>query len=439
MILGLDHPQIGILGIVVMLAGLFIFRMPAGFVMAIVGYLGLALFTSPSAALNLARSEFWGMFSKYGLTVIPMFILLGEFIYHAGYSDRLYHTTYTWFGHWRGGLAISTVVASGGFSAICGSNTATAATMASVSIPSMRRYHYHPTLSSGAVAAGSTLGVMVPPSIVLVVYGLHTGESIGQLFFGALIPSAILLALIVGTVFLICRRHPDWGPKGPPTGWREKLRSLPDVLDIAILFVLIMAAFFSGKITATEAASVSSVLGLIICLVRRKMSWRKFRAAIYDTLRISCMVFMIIAGATIFGKFMTLSRLPFQIAAAIGELDWPNWTVLALMLLCYVVGGCVMDALAFLLISLPIFLPVAESMGYDPVWFGEIVCLVTTLGAITPPIGICCYVISGMAKDIPVTQVFKGSLYYVPAYIVAAVLVVLFPEQTVMWLADLVK
>lgn len=434
----MDGATLGVVGIIAMLAGMFILRIPAGFAMALFGFIGFAMMTSFKAALMMSATEFWNTFSGYNLSVIPMFILVGEFIYYAGYSDRLYHATDKWFGHLRGGLAISTIMASAGFSAICGSNTATAATMSAVAIPSMKKYNYHPILSAGAVAAGSTLGVMVPPSIVLVVYGLYTGQSIGKLFFGTLFPGIILTIMIAATVYVICLRHPEWGPKAEKSSWADRLRALPQVLDIFILFVVIMWALFTGKLTATEAAASSCFLGLVICLVRRRLSWEGFRNAVYDTLRISCMVFMIVAGAVVFGKFMSITRVPFEVANWIGALDLPNWMILMVMLGVYVIGGCLMDALAFLLIALPVFFPMIEGMGYDPIWFGVVICLVTTLGAITPPIGICCYVIGGMSKDIKIEQVFHGALYYIPAYIITFILMLIFPAL-VLFLAGFAK
>ena len=435
----MEGTTLGIYGIVIMLVGLFLLRIPAGFIMALIGFLGLAIATSFKSALGTIGSEFWNIFSNYNFTIIPMFILLGEFIYYAGYSDKLYNTTYKWFGHYRGGLAITTIMASAGFSAICGSNTATAATMSAVAIPTMKKYNYHPVLRSGAVAAGSTLGVMIPPSIVLVVYGLYTGESIGKLFFGTLIPGILLTIFISATVFIICLRHPEWGPKGAKSSWWERFKSLPEVLEIIILFVVIMSCLLTGIITATEAAATGCFLGLVICILRKKMTWEKFTASVYDTLRISCMVFMIVAGATIFGRFITITRLPFEVASWISTLDWPGWLILIMMMVCYAIGGCLMDALAFLLVSLPIFYPLIQSMGYDPVWFGVVICLVTTLGAITPPIGICCFVVAGMSKDIRIEQVFKGSLYYIPAYILTIILLMLAPYWSVLILSNLAR
>ena len=435
----MDGPMVGVYGIIIMFLVLFLLRIPAGFAMALVGFLGVAFVTSFKAALGMIGTDMWNIFSNYGLTVIPMFILVGEFVHYGGYNDGLYYATYRWFGHYKGGLAITTIMACAAFSAISGSNTATAATMSTVAIPAMRKYKYHPMLNAGSVVAGSTLGVMIPPSIVLVVYGIYTGQSIGKLFFGNVIPSVILTVLIAATVIYICFRHPDWGPKGPKSTWKERWQALPEVVDILILFAIIMYALFTGVVTATEAAAASCTLGLIICLIRRKLSWEGFKKSLVDTLRISCLVFMIVAGATIFGRFLALTRLPFEAASWISTLDMPNWVMLWFVLICYIIGGCVMDALAFLLVSLPIFYPLVMSMGYDPIWFGQVITIVTTMGAIMPPIGICCYVVAGMAKDIPLATVFRGGLYYIPSYIIAIILLMLSPYWTVLVLSNWVK
>ena len=434
----MSGPGLGVAGIVVMFFILFFLRVPAAFTMALVGFLGIACVTSPEAAFAMIGSEMWTLFSNYGLTVIPLFILVGEIVHYAGYNHGLYHATYRWFGHYRGGLAMTTIMACAAFSAISGSNTATAATMSAVAIPEMKKYGYHPVLNSGAVAAGATLGVLIPPSIVLVVYGLYTGQSIGKLFFGNVIPSAILTVLILGTVMLICRRHPDWGPSGPRSSWEDRYNALPEAVDILVLFAVIMYALFTGVVTATEAAAVSCFLALVICLVRRKLTWPKFLDAMTDTLRISCLVFMIVAGAVIFSRFLTVTRLPFAAAEWIQTLALPKWMVLWVILLCYIVGGCVMDALAFLLVSLPIFYPLVVQLGYDPIWFGQVITIVTTMGSIMPPIGICCYVVAGMS-DIPLGTVFRGGLYYLPSYIVSIFILMISPYWTVLVLSELVK
>jgi C4-dicarboxylate transporter, DctM subunit len=435
----MSGPIVGVYGILVMFAVLFLLRIPAGFTMAIVGFLGIVYVAGMKAALGMIGTDMWNIFSNYGLTVIPMFILVGEFVHYAGYNDGLYNATYKWFGHYRGGLAITTIMACAAFSAISGSNTATAATMSQVAIPSMKKYNYHPQLNAGSVAAGATLGVLIPPSIVLVVYGLYTGQSIGKLFFGNVIPSAILTVLIAATVFYICYRHPDWGPAAQRSGWKERFKALPEIIDILILFAIIMYALFTGVVTATEAAAASCALGLVICVIRRKLKWKNFLGSIDATLRISCLVFMIVAGAVIFGRFMAITRLPFEIAGWISGLALPSWMLFSLIILCYIVGGCVMDALAFLLVSLPIFYPVVMEMGYDPIWFGQVITVVTTMGSIMPPIGICCYVVAGMAKDIPLGTVFRGGLWYIPSYIISIILLMASPYWTVLVLSNLVR
>jgi len=434
----MNGPLLGVAGIAAMFFILFVLRVPAAFTMALVGFLGIVWVTSPEAAYTMIGSEMWTLFSNYGLTVIPLFILVGEIVHYAGYNHGLYHATYRWFGHYRGGLAMTTIMACAAFSAISGSNTATAATMSAVAIPEMKKYSYHPVLNAGAVAAGATLGVLIPPSIVLVVYGLYTGQSIGKLFFGNVIPSAILTVMILGTVVFICRRHPDWGPSGPRSGWKERFEALPEALDILVLFLVIMYALFTGVVTATEAAAVSCFLALVICLFRRKLTWPKFLDAMAHTLRISCLVFMIVAGAVIFSRFLTVTRLPFAAAEWIQTLELPRWMVLWVILLCYIVGGCVMDALAFLLVSLPIFYPLVVQLGYDPIWFGQVITIVTTMGSIMPPIGICCYVVAGMS-DIPLGTVFRGGFYYIPSYIVSIVILMISPYWTVLVLSELVK
>jgi len=439
----MDASLLGLTGVGVMLAAILLLNMSPGFAMALVGFAGIAVLRTPTFSATVANTavggEFWSLFSNYGLTVIPLFILLGEVVFYAGYSEDLFTAAERWFGHRRGGLAVTTILASAGFAAICGSNTATAATMSAVSIPPMRRANYHPVLKTGTVAAGSTLGVVIPPSLVLVVYGLNTGQSIGKLFVGSLVPSILLTLGFVATVLVICHYRPTWGPAGASSTWREKLRCLPQVLDVVVLFAVVMAALFSGKVTPTEAAGVSTLLAIGLCLVRRRLAWRAFGMALRDTLRISAMVFMIIAGAIIFGRFLTLTRLPFVLVETIGGMNLPGPLVLILMLGVYAIGGCAMDALAFLLISLPIVMPLVTHLGYDPVWFGELVCVVTTLGAITPPVGVCCFVVAGMSRDVTMAQVFRGAMFYLPAYIVTLAVLLLWPEWTVVRIAALVR
>jgi tripartite ATP-independent transporter DctM subunit len=431
-------PLTGLYGIIIMLAVMLLMKMPVGFVMALMGFLGIVYTISWDAALTMIGTDLWSTFSSYGLTVIPMFILMGQICFYSEVNERLYNSAYRWFGKVKGGLAITTVFACAGFAAICGSNTATAATMTAVALPEMKKYNYSPILTSGSIAAGSTLGVVIPPSVVLVVYGLYTGESIGKLFFGSFVPGVILAVIMALTVYIMCIVNPEWGPKGPKFGFIEKLKSLPDALDMIVLFGIIMYSLYAGLFTPSEAGAAGSVVALMISVARRKFTWKGFVGAVVDTLRISCMVFMLVAGAVIFGRFLAITRLPYVAAEWVAALPVPNWTILWSMLVIYIIGGCVMDALAFLLITVPIFAPVAAQMGYDPIWFGVMITVVTTMGAITPPVGINAYIVSGMSKDIPLGTVFKGVMWFIPSYIITMILMEVFPAL-VTFFAGLVR
>jgi len=431
-------PLTGLFGTLIMLAVMLFLRIPVGFVMALMGFLGLIYAISWDAALGMIGTDLWQTFSSYGLTVIPMFILMGQICFYSQVNERLYNAAYRWFGHIKGGLAITTVMACAGFAAICGSNTATAATMTTVALPEMKKYKYAPILTSGSIAAGSTLGVVIPPSVVLVVYGIYTGQSIGKLFFGSFVPGVILAAIMALTVYIMCVIHPEWGPKGPKFSSFERIKAIPDAVDMLLMFGIIMYSLYAGLFTPSEAGAAGSVVAIIISLIRRKLTWKGFMGAIIDTLRISCMIFMLVAGAVLFGRFLAVTRLPYVAAEWVAQLPVPHWMIYWSMMVIYIIGGCVMDALAFLLITVPIFFPVAQQMGYDPIWFGVAITIVTTMGAITPPVGISAYIVSGMAKDIPLSTVFKGVLWFIPSYILTIIAIEVFPKL-VLFFANLVR
>ncbi|MCL1910206.1 MAG: TRAP transporter large permease [Kiritimatiellaeota bacterium] len=439
----MDGTLIGIIGIGAMLVMILAAGMSPGFAMLLTGFVGILVMNPPEtfAALcnGVAGPELWGTFSEYGFTVIPLFILLGEVIFNAGYSDRLFHAAKVWCGHKRGGLAATTIIAAAGFSSICGSNTATAATMSAVALPPMTKAGYHPELKTGAIAAGSTLGAMIPPSIVLVVYGIHTGLSIGKLFAGSIIPGLLLTFALIASVGITTRRHPDWAPPSPRGSWRERLLVLKDVADVLSLFAIVMFAMFSGVVSPTESAGFGALIATALCFARGRLTRAAFIKSIRSTLRVSAMVFLILAGAKVFGKFLVLTQIPFMLAENIAASNLAPHAVLMLVIVCYLAGGMFMDALAFLLVTLPLFQPLVVKLGFDLIWFGQVVCLVTTLGAITPPIGTSCFVVAGMCPDATSAQVTRGSMRFVPAYAIVFVLLLLFPNQTVMWFANLVK
>ena len=418
---------LGISGVVLMMSLILVLGMSPGLAMLLTGLVGVLALAGAGdfwhTVLNgFVGAEMWGVFSNYGFTVIPLFVFLGEIIFHAGYSDRLFRASRIWLGHTRGGLAITTILASAGFSTVCGSNTATAATMSAVALRPMRHAGYNPELSTGSIAVGSTLGAVIPPSIVLVVYGLYTQVDISSLFKAALVPGFLLTVSLVLCVKFICWRNPGWAPVTPRGSRKRRLAVLPPVIEVAVLFGIVMAGLFSGKISPTEAAGVGACLGLAGCAIRGRLSWHKLRLATEATLRITGMVFLILAGATVFGKFLVLSHLPQLLTESITAVNMSPLVVILLMSLCYLLGGLLMDALAFLLISLPLFQPLILQMGFDMIWFGQIVCLITTLGAVTPPIGVSCFVVAGQRDAPPMETVFRGAMRFLPAYALVYVL-----------------
>ena len=429
---------IGIIGIVVLLLMLFFLGMPVGFAMGIVGFCGFCYIISFQAGLNMLSSVLWDTFSKYGLTVIPLFIFMGQIAFYAGVNEKLYNAAYKWVGQVRGGIAMATIMACSAFAAICGSNAATAATMTTVALPQMKKFKYDPKLSTGAIACGSTLGVVIPPSVVLIVIGLSTEQSIARLFYGGIGAGVVLALLLTLTVYLVCTWHPDWGPVGPSSSISEKFRSLTGAFEMLTLFLLVMLGLYFGVFTPTEAGAVGSLFAILISVVQRKLSWKGFISSITDTIRVSCMVIVIVAGAMIFGKFLAVTRIPFDIADWVVKLPVPGIVIMAIIFFIYIVGGAVMDALALLLITIPIFFPVAQQLGYDPIWFGVTITVVTTLGAVTPPVGATTYVVGGMAKDVPLESVFKGVAYFLPAYLLCILILMVFP-RIILFLPSLIR
>ncbi len=423
---------IGIIGIVLMLI-LFMTRMPVAYVMALVGWAGFSYMVSVKGGLNLLSRNIYEAFSSYGLTTIPLFILMGQFAFNSGISRRLYDTAYKFLGSTRGGLAMATVSACTAFGAVCGSSPATAATMATVGLPEMKRYGYADELASGSVASGGGLGMIMPPSVVLIVYGVLTEQSIGALFVAGILPAILVTILFIFCIYLHCRLAPDQGPPGQSFTWRERFRSLSGMGDTLAVFILVMGGLFFGLFTPTEAAAVGAFGVLAVSLIRRQLTWAGFVKSLYETLRTSCMVMFLIAGAVVFGKFLAVTRIPFNIANWIGGFNLPPYLVLAAIVLVYFVGGCVMDALALVMLTIPIFYPVVMNLGYDPIWFGVIIVLVTQMGVITPPVGINVYVVYGVSQSvvdggIALESIFKGIAPFLIAIILSIIIMVIFPQ-----------
>jgi tripartite ATP-independent transporter DctM subunit len=429
----------GVAGILLMLV-LFMTRMPVAYVMALVGWAGFSVMISPRGGMNLLSRSIYETFASYGLTTIPLFILMGQLAFNCGIGRRLYDSAYKFMGSTRGGLAMATVTACTAFGAVCGSSPATAATMATVGLPEMRRYSYADELASGSVASGGGLGMIMPPSVVLIVYGILTEQSIGALFVSGILPALVVTVLFILCIMVWCRFEPEQGPPGEKFTLGQKLRSLTGMGDTLLVFLLVMGGLFFGLFTPTEAAAVGAFGVLAVALVRRQIGWSGIVKSLYETLRTSCMVMFLIAGAVIFGKFLAVTRIPFNLAAWIGGMDLPPYLILSAIVLVYFIGGCVMDALALVMLTIPIFYPVIIDLGYDPIWFGVIIVLVTQMGVITPPVGINVYVVYGVSQGavggIPLERIFRGIMPFLVAIIAGIILMALFP-QIVLFLPNL--
>ena len=418
---------IGIIG----LAALFLLifsRMPVGFVMALVGLVGFGTVVSFGAALNMMVKDLFDVFGSYNLTVMPLFILMGQIAFHAGISTRLFNVAYRFMGHWPGGMAIATIGACAGFSAICGSTNATAATMAAVTLPEMKKYGYHDRLATGVVAAGGSLGILVPPSVIFIIYGVMTEQSIGKLFMAGILPGVLLTGLFILTVMLWARLRPGLAPQGQRATFREKITSLSGLVETLILFVMVMGGLFLGLFTPTEAGAVGAFGTLAIALIRRNINWAGFVQALFETTRISCMILVIVAGATIFGHFLAITRIPFELAAWVTGFDLPPYAIMGLIILVYLVGGCFIDALALIMLTVPIFYPVIITLGYDPLWFGVVIVMVTQIGVVTPPVGVNVYVVSSVADGVPLETIFRGVLPLLAALVAATLLLIPLPQ-----------
>lgn len=427
--------QLGLLGCGLLLA-LLVCSMPVAFVMALAGVVGFALVVSTPAALSMMNADLFDTFSSYSLTVIPLFIFMGQVAFHAGISRRLFHAAYCWLGPFRGGLAMATVGACAGFGAICGSGPATAATMASVALPEMKRYRYDMELASGTVAAGGSLGMLIPPSVVFIVYGILTEQSIGRLFMAGVMPGLLIAALFCVTIYLLCLRRPQLGPAARNITWGMRWKSLLGVIETLVLFVVIIGGMFVGLFTPTEAAAVGAAGSLAIALVQRRMTWPALVRSLNETVRTSCMVMIIVAGAVVFGRFLAVTRIPYDLATWLTGLPLPPWAIVAFIIVFYLLAGCFVDALGLVLLTVPIFYPVIEALHYNPIWFGVIIVVVTQMGVISPPVGVNVYVVSGIERDLPLQTVFKGSLPFLVCLLVAAAILVAWPSIS-LWLPSL--
>jgi C4-dicarboxylate transporter DctM subunit len=418
---------LGALGIAVMLF-LMTLRVPIGVSMGVVGFFGFASLNGWDAALAMLGLVPYGTAATFTFTVLPLFVLMGHFATMAGLSEELYTTANQWFGHFRGGLAMATVVACGGFAAICGSSLATAATMGAIALPEMRRVGYNPKLATGCVAAGGTLGILIPPSVMFLIYGFLTEQSIGKLFLAGIAPGIVLVGLFVLTIAVVTWINPSLGPPVVRTPLNERLSALRRVWAVVALFLLVIGGMYLGVFTATEAAAVGAFGAFLFAVARRKVTWRSLRAALVATASTTAMILAILVGAIILGYFMAITKVPMALAAFFSGLPVSATLVMICIIVTYVILGGLMDSLAMVLLTVPIFFPVIQALGYDPIWFGVMLVILVEVGLITPPIGMNVFLIAGMSKDVSIQGVFLGTSPFLVAMAVLLVLLMLFPD-----------
>ena len=418
---------IGIIGIFFLFV-LLALRMQIGFSMALVGFVGFTVLCSLEASFSLLGMEAFKTGTAYSLTVIPLFILMGQFANHSRMGFEIYDTVYKWIGFLPGGLSMATTGACAGFAAISGSSLATAATMGMVALPEMKRFKYDDSLATGCIAAGGTLGILIPPSTVLIIYGILTEQPIATLFIAGILPGVLLSGLFIVTIYALTKYNPSLGPPGPRFTMKEKIYSLKGTWSLLSLFLLVIGGLYTGWFTPTEAAGVGAFGAFSITIIKRRLTWGNLRGSLTETAKTTAMVFVILIGANIFGYFLTVSQIPDQLSTWIGELGLNRYVVMAMLILAYIVLGCFMEGLAIMVLTIPIVFPMVMDMGFDPIWFGIIITLVMEMSLITPPVGVNVFIISGVAKDVPMYTIFRGILPFWFAMLVCIIIILIFPQ-----------
>ncbi|MCZ6862241.1 MAG: TRAP transporter large permease [Alphaproteobacteria bacterium] len=423
----MDFITINLIGLAAMLL-LLALGVPIGFTMGMVGLVGSAVMIGIEPSLSMLGQTAFETVVTDDLSVVPLFILMGYFATSSGLSEALFRAFNTWMGHFRGGLALATIGACGGFAAICGSSLATAATMTQVALPEMRRYGYDERLATGAIAAGGTIGILIPPSVILVLYGILTETPIGQLFAAGIIPGLLTVAGFMVTISIVTRINPELGPRGERSMIREKLAALSSVGLTLALFLLVIGGIYTGAFTPTEAAGIGAIGTFVLALLARRMTPKVLLSCLVDTVKTTAMIFTILIGAIMLNKFLTLGGLAGELGEIVVGLNASKLLTMIVILLIYFVLGCALDALAMILLTIPIFFPIVVALGFDPIWFGVIVVMVVELGLISPPIGMNVFVIKGMAPDIRLSQIYRGVIPFVIAQILLIAILMAVPK-----------
>jgi C4-dicarboxylate transporter DctM subunit len=403
-------------------------RVPMAFAMGIVGFAGFAYKVNFNAAASMLAQITYETGLAYTLSVIPLFILMGNFVVRARMSEELYHAAYTFLGHRRGGLAMSTIVACGGFGAICGSSIATAATFSKVAYPSMRKYGYKDSLASAAIAAGGTLGILIPPSVIMVIYGIMTETNIGKLFIAGVLPGIACVVLLCLAVAWITWRDPAAGPPAARADWPERLEATKRVWPVVLLFAGVIGGIYGGVFTATEGAGIGAAGAFLFALARRALTWRTLVEVLVESAATTSMIFMILIGALLFANFINYTSMPADLKSFITQFDARPWMVVAAMCVVYVVLGSAMEELSMILLTVPLFFPVVTGLGYDPLWFGVVVVVVVQIGLISPPVGMNIFVVRTLLRHISIGTIFRGVWAFTAAQCILLAILVAFPE-----------
>jgi tripartite ATP-independent transporter DctM subunit len=417
----------GLLGIGLLLVFTFS-GMYLGVSMALVGLLGMIYVAGMKSGLSVMGTTPYSTVASYSFSVIPLFILMGTFCFHSGLSKDIYFTVHKFLGHLRGGLAMATVGACACFAAVSGSGMATAATMGKVALPEMKKYKYDMRLAAGSIAAGGSIGILIPPSTILVIYGILTQQSIGKLFLAGFIPGVLEAVFYMITIYVLCKRNPLMGPRGPKANFKEKMVAFKSIWGVAALFALVIGGIYLGVFTPSEAAGVGAFGALLLTLARKQFTWKRFTSSLNETTKTAAVTFFILIGAMVFGAFLAVTRLPFELAGYVAGLNVNRYTILAIIIVLYLVLGAVMDIFSIVVLTVPIFFPVIQALDFDPIWFGIIVVRLFEMGAITPPIGINVFVLKGVAKDLSLETIFRGIVPFFIADLFHVALLIAVPQ-----------
>jgi tripartite ATP-independent transporter DctM subunit len=434
----MERELVGVISIIIMMV-LLAMRLPVSFVMLALGMGGIAYIKGLEAALGMAASIVYGTFANYALVVVPLFTWMGFIGFHSGISSHLYDAAYKLVGRLKGGLAMATTLACAAFGAICGSTTATSATFATLALPEMRKRGYDLSLATANIAASGILGVLIPPSVIFIVYASITAESVAKLFIAGIFPGILLAALFMAATYMVVARHPEKAPPGPSFPWKERILAIAKGgLEVIIIFAAVIGGLLFGLFTGTEAGSVGCFATLVVVLARRALTWKGFVGSLKDTVRTSTMVMLLVAGAAVYGEFLGLTRLPMLVADWVVGLPLHPDLIMIGILIILMIMGCFVDALAMILLTIPIFYPAAMKLGFDGTWFGVIMTLALGMGVLTPPVGANVYVVYAVAKDVPVMTIFRGVWPYLIALWVCCLVLLVFP-QVALFLPSFVK